>query len=242
MQTRTRSVRGIRWWLKNWRVPAAFVVRWAPVGLITHLVIHSFATTMGSLYFTRIGATWFEVVWTYLQLPGVVQFVLATALCLAWTQLRRRVLDALYGAGPDWDKLTLLLALDPEMALVRQRIMLETAVCALTPPADKESDGNTLADRLRGLSALQRIPRHVSTSARKVRQLGNDAAHPPRPSTRRRRSRLEQFQAAVDEATKGAEELRVFLRWYRREGRRHPMTEREWQQYKSWVSNRREAA
>lgn len=116
-----------------------------------------------------------------------------------------------------------LLVFDPQMALVRQRLLLERAMIDLTEPMLREH-GINLHDSIRALTLLDKLPEHHASAAHSVRMTGNTAAHPRDEDQRRR---MEPGNALAL-ALKNERNLKRFLIWYRRNARRERMTPSDW--------------
>lgn len=122
-------------------------------------------------------------------------------------------------------KIRTLLVFDPQMALVRQRLLLEQALADLTQPMQQEHDIN-LHDAIAALTLLGKLPERYADLANSVRRAGNMAAHPASAGNRQQRK----LHSALDTALANQRKLEQILAWYRRNARRSRMTDAEWQQ------------
>ncbi|MFS8583312.1 MAG: DUF4145 domain-containing protein, partial [Limnochordales bacterium] len=89
--------------------------------------------------------------------------------------LRRLRYSWRYGLADELLRMRMLIVVDPQMALVRQRLMLEQAVAELTEPMH-EGQGVNLFNGIQALSMLGKLPEREAQLAHTVRKAGNAAA------------------------------------------------------------------
>lgn len=141
--------------------------------------------------------------------------------------LRRLRYSWRYGFADELLRMRMLIVVDPQRALVRQRLMLEQAVAELTEPMH-EGQGVNLFNGIQALSMLGKLPEREAQLAHTVRKAGNAAAH----SRHEDRRLLMRPGNAVAVALAGERSLKRFLAWYRRHRRRGAMTPEEWERIK----------
>jgi len=138
--------------------------------------------------------------------------------------LRRSYYSLRYGFADELLRMRMLIVVDPQMALVRQRLMLEKAVSELTEPMHA-TQGVNLFSGIQALSMLGKLPEREKELAHAVRKVGNAAVHPRHEDQRV----LMQPGNAVAVALASERNLKRFLAWYRRHRRRGAMTSAEWE-------------
>lgn len=229
----TSTGRGWHWWMVRLQFGVVSALYTAVNVGVWYVVI------IGIVQIVRAGDFWIRhpvlmrVWWTvadaayrFSHASAVEQlFVVAAFAGFAWL-MRRAYIQWRYGIAGELAAVRRLLVVDPQMALVRQRLILEAVVTEMTEPMNGNGMLN-LNDRLKALAMLGKLPAGQSKLARSIRRNGNEAAHPHDHADRRGRTVTDRG-AALEMALTCERDLKLFLRWYRTQGRRRPMTREDW--------------
>lgn len=127
-----------------------------------------------------------------------------------------------------------LLVFDPQMALVRQRLVLERAMFDLTEAMyDDDGKERDLFEAIAALKLLNKLPEPYVKWAHRIRKAGNNAVH---PHTEEARQQMRPGNA-LDLALRNKAHLKKVLAWYRRNARRARLTREEWHEIRHRFRN-----
>lgn len=236
--------RGFSWWLARMQFYTVSLLGWLVGVLLTFVVLYLLTEAHVWLGLAEEGTFIGQVVraWHLFRPAGSdsgqtwFQLVVSTVVFALFSVTRFGYDSLRYRYARDLARLRTLLIFDPEMALVRQRIILERAIASMTEPMQADQ-GMSLHDAVRALTLLDKLPENHARIAHRLRKDGNRAAHPGEEE------RHEQLgpKSALSLALENNRLLKEFLVWYRRNGHRFRMTPSEWDEVKSRV-NGHEAA
>lgn len=213
---------------------------WLQINELDWTPYYSLISDFLHTWFIDTGTPWNNAYYVYMGEPYYVTYIghaiqavqlgpfgprliISVVAYFVFTVLRFLYLSARYGFARELLLMRVLTVVDPQMALIRQRLVLEQAISELTEPM-REDHGVNLYNGIQALTMLGKLPERETQLAHTVRIMGNTAAH-PRHEDQRLLMRPGNA-VAISLATK--RNLKRFLAWYRRNHRRNAMTRDEW--------------
>lgn len=216
----------VQYWIASTLYAAANVGIWYVVFSLVFQIVRDGQFWFRHPWLYRVWLSVGEMAFTFPRWALLEQVMLAAMAAGTVSLLRLAYSQWRYGFAGQLAAIRRLLVWDPQMALVRQRTVLEAVVIEMTGPMNGNKTLN-LNDRLKALAMLGKLPDIEARRTRFIRRKGNQAAH-PHDWVERREPPVTDRDVALGLALEGQRKLKRFLRWYRKHGRRHRMTPQDW--------------